>query len=383
MHGSLSRTVVTRWVGSGTLFRAVAGLTTLAVLGSFVACGSGEVDDPRVPERWASSVGAPYTQSPFLRLVGDSTACLVDSYEAQVVCGGPAWQDVTRFGREGRGPGEFNAIQAISSLSSDRLGVVDFGNQRVTVLGAGGRIETTISFAGSPSLVRAAGDSAMLVAELDGGQWATGDPAAGRRTRVARIQPGSWTLRWDTLVLPDTVPVTGIPLAGGAWSPQYGYVFLQYPYRMLRFSPTGAFLGTLTPAHFEPELPSDQDVEERIADLTKLFGRPPSGDAIDEWRAQPKRGVMSVQHVTFSEDGVLWIGTSRDRTLWSYIDAYDEGGSAFLGSVRVHDRLLAFDVRDGTLAALVEGEDSSGVPMNRIDWYTIGPWVDSLERSNH
>lgn len=90
-----------------------------------------------------------------------------------------------------------------------------------------------------------------------------------------------------------------------------------------------------------------------------------------------------MQHVTFSEDGLLWIGTTRDRTLWSWIDVYAEGGRAFLGSVRVRDRLLAFDVRDGTLAALVEGEDSSGIPRNRIDWYTIGPWVDSLERSNH
>lgn len=115
MHEILSSTDVSGWVCPAAASRAVAGLVTLAVLVSLAACGSGETDGGWAPEPWVSSAGVPYTQSPFLRLVGDSSACLVDSYETQVVCGGPAWREVKRFGREGGGPGEYSAGRRAAS----------------------------------------------------------------------------------------------------------------------------------------------------------------------------------------------------------------------------------------------------------------------------
>lgn len=381
MHGLLSAPVVGRPSGSATAWHATAGFVALLVLASGAACGREPADHPLVLERRASSEGVPFTQSPFLSLVGSDRACLIDSYESQVVCGGPAWRGVERFGREGHGPGEFYALQGIAALPSS-LGLVDFGNRRVTLLAANGRVEATISFDGYPTLIRDAVDSTLLVLESDVGHWIPGNLTARRKARIARVQLEVGTLHWDTLVLPEAVPVDEMGMSGGAWSPEYGYVFLQYPYQMVRFSPAGEFLGILAPAHYQPEMPSDRDVETRVSDLTQLFGRPPGAEYIEEWRETPKRGVIDVQNVTFSEDGLLWVATTRDRTDWSYIDVYAEGGRTYLGSVRVRDRLLAFDVRQGTLAALVERKDRNGVPRNRIGWYETAPRIGDLLRSH-
>ena len=359
-------------IRGGTGSGAGAALVAVLAVGSVPGCDPGGRDHLPGAERWASSEGVPFTQSPFVRLVGDDRACLIDSFESQVVCGGPGWREVERFGREGRGPGEFYALQGIAPLPTGGFGIVDFGNRRVTLLSPGLRVDGTIPFDGYPSLVRGAVDSALRVVESETGQWIPGNPAAGRTARIARVGLESGTLQWDTLVVPEAAGADGVRMAAGAWSPVHGYVFLQLPYRLIRFSPVGEFLGILTPGHYQPELPSDRDVEARISDLTQLFGQPPGAASIEEWRTTPKQGVIGVQHVTFSEDGLLWIAATRDRTDWSYIDVYSDGGRTYLGSVRVRDRLLAFDVRGGTLAALVEHEDPRGDPSNRIDWYRIG-----------
>lgn len=379
MYGHALRIIGCRIYPAAAL-RAAAGLVTVLSLGPLMACGADQPDDHWELERWASSEEVPFTQSPFLRLVDKSRVCLIDSYESQVVCGGPTWQDVTRFGRKGRGPGEFYALQGIASLDSGRLGLVDFGNRRLTLLSSGGRVERTVPFDGNPMLVRDAVDSTLLIVESDDSHLIPGNPAARRKTRIARVQLETGALTWDTLVLPEAAPEAKFALTA-AWSPEHGYVFLQYPYHLLRFSPAGNFLGVLTPPHYQPELPSDRDVRARISDLTQLFGRPPSAESIEEWRNKPKRGVINVQHVTFSADGLLWVATTRDLSRRSYIDVYSDGGKRYLGSVGVYDRLLAFDVRDETLVALVQQEDPQGNPSNRIDWYNTGPVTVAVDAS--
>lgn len=304
-------------------------------------------------------------------------ACVMDSYESQVVCGGVAWRDIVRVGREGQGPGEFRALTGVAVHGSEQVAVTDLGNRRLTLLTLDGRVGQTIGFDGAPWIIRDAVDSVLLVVESSPDQWMPSPSTERRRTRIARMRPGEDELEWETLVLPEEVSIGDSPLVGGAWSPRYGYVFLEYPYRMVRFSATGEFLGAHVPAHYEPQLPSDRDVEARIRDLTSLFGRPPDAESIRAWREHPKRGVVNAGQITFSEDGLLWVAATRDRTHWSYVDVYADGGQRYLAAFRVRGRLLAFDVRGGTLAALVEEQDQRGIPANSIDWYDIGPWVDS------
>ena len=58
----------------------------------------------------------------------------------------------------------------------------------------------------------------------------------------------------------------------------------------------------------------------------------------------------------------------------SFIDVYD--GVEFVGTVEVRDRMVDFDLFEGTLAVLVERQvgpdDSDGVPDRGIDWYDLG-----------
>lgn len=349
----------------------------LVVLGLTAACHTGDAYPDPALELRATSEGVPFSETHFLLLTDDNNACLIDSYESQVVCGGPEWREVTRLGREGRGPGEFYALLGVESLESGGLGVVDFGNRRATLLSPSGRVERTIPFGGRPSLIRTPADSILLVPESDPGHWAPGQSSTRRRTRIARVRVETGAIQWDTLLVPESVPMGDIPMVGGAWSPQHGYVFLQYPYQLIRFSPAGDFLNVISPSHYEPEFPSDQDAKKHISDLTQLFGQRPSDQSIRHWREKPKRGVVNVQQVTFSEDGLLWVATTRDRTLWSYIDVYSSGGKGHVGSLRVRDRLLAFDVRQGTLAVLVERK-RDGIPAYDIDWYRVGAWIDSV-----
>ena len=352
---------------------AVAG--ALALLAA--ACFPDRPEETAWPEPWARSEGVPFTDSPFLHLTSRDRACTIDSYESQVACGGPEWDEV-RFGRQGHGPGEYTGLTGLDSFAPDRLALVDFGNRRVTLLAAGGTVGETIGFDGYPTVIRTAVDSTVLIAEATVDQWIPAAQGERRTSRVGRVRPGSDRLVWDTILLPETVSRGRPALVAGAWSPTYGYVFLEKPYGLVRFSPSAEFLGVLTPGHFRPELPSDRDVEARIRDLTTLFGRPPDPESIRQWREQPGGGIIDISQVTFSEDDLLWVGTTRDRTDWSYIDVYAEGGALYLGAFRVRDRLLAFDVRDGTLAALVEEKDRRGVPANRIDWYDIRRWVETV-----
>ena len=60
--------------------------------------------------------------------------------------------------------------------------------------------------------------------------------------------------------------------------------------------------------------------------------------------------------------------TQVDRALYSYIDVFSLEPE-YLGSVRVLDRMIDFDVLNGILAVLVESPDPEG--SRRIDWYEL------------
>lgn len=287
--------------------------------------------DPQLTERRARSEGVPFTESPFLAVTEPDRACVLDSYESQVVWGGVAWHDVVRVGRAGQGPGEFRALTGVAVHGSEQVAVTDLGNRRLTLLSPDGRVSQTIGFDGAPWIIRDAIDSLLLVSESSPDQWMPSTSTERRGTRIARLRPGEDELEWETLVLPEEVPIGDSPPVGGARSSRYGYVFLEYAYRMLRFSTTGEFLGALVPAHYEPQLPSDRDVEARVRDLTSLFGRPPDAESIRAWREQPKRGVVNAGQITFSEDELLCVAATRDRTHWSYVDVYAEGDSVTWG----------------------------------------------------
>lgn len=80
------------------------------------------------------------------------------------------------------------------------------------------------------------------------------------------------------------------------------------------------------------------------------------------------------QSPVFDDMGRTWIGTTRGRDQFSYLDVFVGNEFEFLGSVKIRDRLIGYDVLDTTLAVLVERPLARGdiVARRGIDWYDIG-----------
>lgn len=353
----------------------------LAVVIASAGCGGGSGPGAPLDEFEgivldAVSEPVPLTVTYVLALVADDRVCMVDSYEKQVHCGDRAWDDVLRFGREGEGPGEYGAIVGLVPLPNDRLGVIDNALQRLTVVDPAGELERTVPFEAAPWLTRSASDSIFPVTTLGFESWMPDRQEARRRTRTDWVAAGEGIIRTQTLVLPDTAATHAHPLVAGAWSPEHGFAFVRAPYQIVRFSPDGDFIGLFTPFHYVPELPNRRDIEDRAAGLRFMFGQTPSNAELRGYAAEPKNGTRGGMALTFTDDGLLWIATTRDRDRWSYIDVF-AGGTRYVGSVRVRDRLYGYDVRNGTLAVLVErsAPGPDGVRPYAIDWYDVTEWV--------
>ena len=97
-------------------------------------------------------------------------------------------------------------------------------------------------------------------------------------------------------------------------------------------------------------------------------------ETLEDYRSRPKSYSLGTEHQLFDSDNRYWIATRRDTHEWSYLDVYED--AAFAGSVRVRDRLMAFDLLGSTLVVLVERQvgpdDADGVPDRALDWYDVG-----------
>lgn len=125
------------------------------------------------------------------------------------------------------------------------------------------------------------------------------------------------------------------------------------------------------------ELPNERDIEQRseASRPTGRFGGGMSREALEEYRNTPKNYHLLLGEQKFDDRGRLWIATQRDRDEFSYLDVYDPAGAAFVGSVRVSDRIMGFDLLGSTLVVVVERQlspdDADGIPDRAVDWYDV------------
>ena len=93
-------------------------------------------------------------------------------------------------------------------------------------------------------------------------------------------------------------------------------------------------------------------------------GRPiPGGGYVFQLLPERTRVVYDAQER-------LWTATTRDRDRFSYLDVYE--GTEYMGTVRVRDRLVGYDILGGTLAVLVDRQPGvDGIARRAIDWYRI------------
>lgn len=313
----------------------------------------------------------PFTASHAIALGQHDRACLIDSYAKQVFCIDPTSGDTARFGAEGAGPGELTVPVDVVALSGGRTGVVDLALQRFTTFDSEGAALSTTHFDAMPWPVLGRADSlvALVVATLGPGN------RSDRRADVVWLDPRRGVVRRQLLSLPDSAPPR--PMVRGAWSPRQGFVFTSLPYTLVRFATDDAYLGQRTPRHYEPELPNERDVADRIDALKSIFHTSPAAAEIEEFRRSPKAGILP--GARFTDDGLLWVATTRDNDRKSYLDVFADG-ARYLGSVEVRDRLLGFDVVGHTLVVLAERAepDASGVRPLAVDWYDVGPRVTGM-----
>ena len=127
-------------------------------------------------------------------------------------------------------------------------------------------------------------------------------------------------------------------------------------------------------------MPNDRDIAEleEANRGTQRFGGLWDREEIERIRNTPKNYHLLFGQERFDERGRLWIATQRDRDEFSYLDVYDPAEAAFVGSVRVGDRIDGFDLLGSTLVVLVDRrlppDDPDGIPERAVDWYDVGEW---------
>ena len=159
----------------------------------------------------------------------------------------------------------------------------------------------------------------------------------------------------------------------GASSRDGRFVFPACDGHLIVFENREDVRGTLVRSPtFESELPSAWAVDDyrqmqRSAARSGGFIPPQS---VEEYANTPKSysGMLRFDHMDR-----LWALTNRNRYDSSYLDIYI--GIEFVASVRLQDRVEAFDIMGNTLAALAirparpPGPD--GLPDRQIHWYDI------------
>ncbi len=117
---------------------------------------------------------------------------------------------------------------------------------------------------------------------------------------------------------------------------------------------------------YTEELPNQRDIAEIEANNQRFALQ----IDIAVYRETPKRNHLTVGSLAYDDHGRLWVATERDRARFSYFDLYVD--THYVGSVRIKDRIMGYDIYGATLAALVERPpDVDGIARRAVDWYDI------------
>ena len=349
----------------------------LPLLAFAAACGPSNVaDEAAFTPELIGTAPLPLSESDEVALLADErTACVIDSFETRVRCVDGEGGLAGVFGREGEGPGEFVDPAYLTRGEAGTVGVVDTDLGRFTVFEPSGAWVSDVMlpqvFQPFPSFGAAVSgvslDYMVMLGRMSGSLMTRYDVdlASGQVVGQEESPAGPWDVECGQVI-------HGIPDPAGGWA------FVACGGHLIFVGETGNDTVLRAPTYV-PELPNELDVdrkEQELLALNRSQGRPRT-PAIDEglerYRATPKHYYVSAGEQLFDAANRYWIATQRDRYAWSWLDVYED--AAYLGSVRVRDRLRAFDLLGSTLVVLVDRQvgpdDGDGMPDRALDWYDI------------
>ena len=368
----------------------ILSLATIPALAG--ACSHDEAPAPVgeaifTPEVMATA-DVPLSESDQVALLADErVACVVDSYETRVRCVDAEGAVVGVFGRVGEGPGEFGGSDNGATLDLVRgeegtIGVYDGRLLRFTVFEPSG---TYVSDVPVPFLRPFRSFGTVLAGVVWRGYFPDSlmtrydvNIATGEVVREEASPSGRWGVACG-----EGEVIDGIPDRASGW------VFVACGDRLIFAGDNGDATVVPVPTY----LPDESDVarlEERLSAVQGSLhpeeaARAVQGssegtyrsfvdESLERYRAKPKPYSLGEEHRLLDAANRYWIATQRDTHEWSYLDVYES--AEYIGSVKVRDRLRAFDLLGSTLVVLVERQagpdDADGVPDRALDWYDIG-----------
>ena len=356
--------------------------TVLAWLAS-ISCGQPKPRDEPFSLAPVATSEAPLSEIPYVRLVSEDVACVIESFEVRVHCIHRSGTEVGVFGRSGEGPGELRLPLYLVRGPDETLGVVDIALQRMSIFEPTGELTSQVRLPGTAFAPASHGFSSTLV-----GSWLQrGGSDRGFASWQGELDIASGEVLWER-VYPsglrvdagcEPTPIDG--LMEGVASQDRSFAFAACNGHLILFRDRDDPQGTLFQAvTYAPELPNAWEVEDYRAaqrSAARAGGFVPPRSA-DDYARTPK---SYSRIISFAERDRLWVLTNRNRFDFSYLDVYSD--TTLLGSVRVRDRAEGFDVLGSTMAVLVDRlvpPGDAGIPDREIDWYDIGQLEAELAR---
>jgi hypothetical protein len=372
-----------RWAACiGRYLRAIVPVVVVSTAGA-VACGSDSEPDATAPPNVGlvlvqSSGQVPFSAVPAFAVVGEDDACVLDSFNVEIVCGHRDWENPRTIAREGAGPGEIGLTGRLVSTPEAGVAYLDTRNRRATFFDANLDYERSAVLPPGPPGSEVLGDSTVFL-------FSQPAPATRPTLTASRVDLrdgavlGALTIAFDpALVANDTATITGgLVTSDERLLVRIGAGGVSY---MAWYSDDGQFLEMIDLPRLEGVYPTARDVEYYKADYRFIFRQPPPEAAVARYEATPlrllPRGSVN-RSLQVDSRGRVWVRSNRPSDVGSFLEVF--AGREHLGSLELPGWIVAFQIKDSTLVALVDDmqADDSGLYPRRLDWYRIieGPSI--------